>query len=433
MKKSNSFFITILFSLLLLFYSCATSPVNDEKKQSEENQQVITEKTDNEEEKKQIVIIEEKAQKNDTSSNQAESENKKSTINLLFGGDIMAHNENYIVDDYNKIWASVKDDIHKSDLAFANIESPLDQTKEASAYPYFNMKKDYIKSAIDAGFNVFSLCNNHTFDKGLNGIKETNRTVTELSTEYKEKGRDLYFSGIRKTHKAEYSYNIITKNDWTILFLPVTEILNLQEAKDYINYSKPDEEGRKALIEYCKKLREKNPCDLFIISFHTAEPEYIRSYTKEQSSLYQKLLDAGADIVWANHAHIIKDRKIIINTKDNSQKIIMYGNGNTISGQRRNPALSSKNPIGERDNTGDGLLYRVIFTKTDKAAKPVISYAKPIYITTYINTARHFILKKLDDDFINYLYNVKRNDWAEYIKRRKSITEENTKDLIEWQ
>ena len=423
-----------------MFFSCSTTKEIISGKQTELSE--TSEPSANQDDSTQTaysLTSEEKTDENKSSTDVIINETPgSSSITLLFAGDIMAHEENYIVDDFSKIWVDVKEIISQADLAFANIESPIDQTKKVSAYPYFNMSKQYAEAAVEAGFDVFSLCNNHTFDKGINGIQETLKSVNEITEKYSTKENPLYFSGTRETYKGEYTYNLIEKNGWKILFLPITEILNLPEARDYVNYSKDTEEGRELLIKYCKSLREKNPCDLFIISFHTSEPEYIRSYKKSQTQLYEKLLEAGVDVVWANHAHIIKDRKIIINTQDGTQKVIMYGNGNTISGQRRAPVLTSKNPNGERDNTGDGLLYKITFTKNNRnsadstESKPKITFAKPIFITTYINTANHFILRKLDDEFINYLYNVNRTEWAEYIKRRKSINEEYTKDLIEW-
>ena len=87
------------------------------------------------------------------------------TISLLFAGDIMAHSVNYVISDYPKIWRDVKYMIEPCDLAFANIEAPIDDTQKPQSYPNFNMPQAYIEAAVDAGFDVFSLCNNHTNDQ----------------------------------------------------------------------------------------------------------------------------------------------------------------------------------------------------------------------------------------------------------------------------
>ena len=355
-------------------------------------------------------------------------------IKLLFAGDIMAHTNNYHISSFDKIWRDVKYLIDGNDFVFANIEAPIDTTKPVSNYPNFNMPQNYVQAAVDAGFNVFSLCNNHSNDQYLDGIKETLKTVDRICEQAAKNAnpRSLYFSGLKNSKESEFSYNIIEKSGWKILFLPMTELLNRPDFSEYINYIKTDDASRNEFIDYVKKLREKNPCTIFILSFHTAEPEYTRNITSRQEKFYKELIKNGVDIIWANHAHIIKNRKIIVDTETNCDKLIMYANGNTISGQRRNPDLTSKNPNGERDNTGDGLFYKVTLKK-DNNGSVKIRKCEPIFITTYINTANEFVLKPLNQDFVNYLYSVPRTNWAKYIERRININQEATKDLIEWQ
>ena len=360
----------------------------------------------------------------------------KDTITLLFAGDIMAHSVNYYITTYEKIWRDVRDVISAQDLAFANIEAPIDTTKSAASYPSFNMTRKYVQAAVDAGFDVFSLCNNHTNDQYKNGILETLKTTQAITEHTKEQlGNDIYFSGTKDKADASLSaltYNYFEASGWKILFLPITELLNRPDASDYINFIKPTDESRKAFVQYAKELRQKNPCDLFIISIHTSEPEYTRNITERQNQYYMDLLEAGADVVWANHAHIIKDRKVVVDTKNKRDKLIMYANGNTISGQRTKPELTSKNPTGERDNTGDGLFYIVTMHKEKDGSTKIIK-CEPYFITTYINTANEYVIKPLNQSFVDYLYDVPRTNWAKYIERRIKINKEATKDYIEWQ
>ena len=355
------------------------------------------------------------------------------TISLLFAGDIMAHSVNYVISDYPKIWRDVKYIIEPADLAFANIEAPVDDTKKPQNYPNFNMPQSYVEAAIDAGFDVFSLCNNHTNDQGLSGIQETQKTSKRLVQRSKERGEEIYFSGLKDGKKADFTYNLIEKKGWKILFLPVTEILNQPSYSDYINFIENSESARNAFVAKVKELRQKNPCDLFVISIHANETEYTRTILDWRDEFYMQLLQAGADIIWANHAHIIKDRKYIFYHETNSQKVIMYANGNTISGQRTKPELTSSNPTGERDNTGDGLMVKLTFKKQENGNPPTLINSENFFITTYINTANEYVVKPLNQDFIDYLWEVPRSDWARYIKRRIEINKKYTKDIILWQ
>lgn len=446
----------VLFSFVL--FSCSSAPKNNklgfclEVQPSKENQPSKDNPSSNEELSKgsskntsktvsksdlpegvsdiQSDFANAKRQKNDYLNNN-EQKSDEDEITLLFGGDIMAHSVNYQISSYEKIWRDVKYLLDNNDFVFGNLEAPVDTTKAASSYPNFNMTRKYVMAAVDAGFNVLSLCNNHTNDQGLSGILQTEVTMKSIKDEKNQAGEEFYYSGL-KQKDGNFSFNIIEKNEWKILFLPVTELLNRPDYSEYINFIKTDDNSRKKFIDYVKSLKENNQCTLFILSLHTSEPEYTRNVTERQEKFYKDLLSAGVDIIWANHAHIIKNRKIIVNTKNENDKLIMYANGNTISGQRRNPDLTSKNPNGERDNTGDGLLYRVILKKEDNGSVK-IKKCEPIFITTYINTAYEFVIKPLNDSFVQYLYDVPRTNWAKYIERRIKINYEATKDLIEWQ
>ena len=367
-------------------------------------------------------------------------------FSITFAGDIMAHSVNHNITKYDKIWKDVKQYIECTDLAVGNIESPVDTTKEISSYPTFNLPKRYVEAAIDAGFDAFSLANNHTFDQGESGIQQTIITTEKITAEYAAAGKKVYFSGLKKSKNDDYTYNLIEKNGWKILFLPISEILNFPYKNQPMNFVQPTEKARKEFALWCKKLRQDNPCDLFIISIHANEPEYTRKITKAQRTYYHSLLNEGeADVIWANHAHIIKDREFVFDSKTGRQKLIMYANGNTISGQRTKPELENKNPTGERDNTGDGLLYNVTFYREKRyneesfdengcTVNPVKIYSvEPVFITTYINTAWEFVLKPLNQEFVDYLKEAGRTDWKQYIERRITINNEQTKDLITWQ
>lgn len=379
-----------------------------------------------------INIQTEAPEQTSTESKKTDDSKPRDHITLLFTGDIMAHSVNYQISSYSKIYKDIKFYLDQADLTFANLEAPVDTTKPASSYPNFNMTEKYLQAAVDAGFDVFSLCNNHTNDQFQSGILETIKTTKKIIDKTENQGEKVYFSGIKESPEAAFTYNIIENHGWKILFLPVTELLNRPDASAYINFIKTDDKSRNNFIQYIKELKEKNPCDLFVLSLHTSEPEYTRNITSRQNQFYMDLISTGVDVVWANHAHIIKNRKVIVNTKEKRDKLIMYANGNVISGQRTKPDFNSKNPDGERDNTGDGLFYKVIFKKDTKGSVK-IEKAEPIFITTYINTANEYVLKPLNQDFVDYLYEVPRLNWAKYIERRIKINQDATKDLIEWQ
>lgn len=246
-----------------------------------------------------------------------------------------------------------------------------------------------------------------------------------------ENSNKIYFSGIKNIPNSEITYKIIEYNSWRIIFCAITEILNQNIGKEYINFVNYTEQGRNDFIKTVNNIRHSNESDIFILSIHSNETEYVKDVKESRKKYYHSLLENGVDVIWANHPHIVRERELIGDKNSKKiKKIILYGNGNTISGQRRNPQF--KNPENSRDNTGDSLMFFADFSKDLQTGETYISRTKPYYITTYINTAWNFVIKNLDEDFINYLEENNRSDWKEYIKKRKEITEQ-TKETIIWQ
>ena len=179
--------------LCILFFSCKSSQI--EKKEVVEQKKQI----ENQIETEKSTTIQKK---------------QNNEITLLFGGDIMAHSVNYAITNYAKIWKDITPLLQSSDLAFANIEAPIDTTKKHSSWPNFNMTYNYVNASITAGFNVFSLCNNHTNDQGLTGIQETAKTTKALQTAAKNQNKDIYFSGIKNSPNDSFSYNLIEGDNY---------------------------------------------------------------------------------------------------------------------------------------------------------------------------------------------------------------------------
>ena len=72
-------------------------------------------------------------------SGESSEENENPSISLVFAGDIMAHETNYKSGNFNLIWQDIKPLVSSGDLSFANIEAPVNDDMEWSAYPQFNM------------------------------------------------------------------------------------------------------------------------------------------------------------------------------------------------------------------------------------------------------------------------------------------------------
>ena len=365
---------------------------------------------------------------------------------LSFSGDIMAHDVNFNMKDYNKIYEGVQEFLSKDDFSFCNIEMPVADQLPLSTYPAFNVHSNYVEAAINAGFDVFSFANNHTNDHQVKGIKGTIASFDKLQKDFKKKKRLLYFSGVREDKNQDFKPVLIKKNGFKILFLAVTEILNSYDSsKDLVYYSPSSPEGSRILAEKIKKMREDMPCDLFVLSVHVNEPEYKREVLKEKRERFRLFAKAGADIIWANHPHVVQEWEMATvecdattnasscdsNTSDVTSWVVkpndikpskfykkaffIYSLGNFISGQRRN--LNYQNPSHYWEYTGDSVLMQLKFQDASLSLENVKVF--PVFITTY-NGKDGIVVKQLKPDWISSLPKAEKNYYNKRLELMQS-------------
>ncbi len=343
------------------------------------------------------------------------------SLSLVFAGDVMSHTENFTTSDFNKIWDSIRDDVSACDLAFCNLEAPVNENLPFESYPTFNMKHSYPQAAIDCGFNVISLSNNHTNDKGIAGIAGTREWASSVMEKTAESSRPVYMAGLKED--GQFSYSVIKKNGFTILYTAMTEILNSMTGHSEINYVPATKKDRSHFVEYAKKLRENHPCDIFVVSIHTNEKEYVLTVEQNVKEFYYELLHSGVDVITSNHPHVIRPVELFGSMESGKIiKAIMYANGNTISGQRR--IMNMEHPEDIRQYTGDGLLVYLTFTRDFLSEKIYISNSRTEFITTYVDEENDWIIKKLDDNFIRKLEEQGKNGKAEFFLQRKKLLEQ---------
>lgn len=411
MIKTLKILATVFF--VLATFSCATTNVHEKSfmENPEEN-----EKNQDTEDAKEQKSNEEKIP--------PKSVEKISEISMVFAGDIMAHSTNYKTGNFGAIWKYVADFVSSTDLSFGNIEAPVDNTKDWANYPAFNMKQSYVEAAIDAGFNVFSLSNNHTNDQGQKSIAETKK--------YFDNRENIWSSGVKDSSNDGLNYTLIEKtaedgSQWKVLFVAVTEVLNSYVASGYVNFYPPSKSKRDSLKESLKQIAQENQHDLFVFSIHCSEPEYILAVTEDHKNFYRELIkECGVDIVWSNHPHVTKEwEKLTDDEKreDNRDAFIMYANGNTISGQRYAPKFT--NPESGDENVGDGVMIKVVAKKKelDGQFQNMSFEIEPKFITTYITPGKQYVIRFLDDDFIRSLDMAGVNNWRDYMKSRKRVME----------
>ena len=384
------------------------------------------------------------------------SANNTPPLVLTFAGDLMAHTVNFNMKMYDLIYTDVEKILHNDDLSFVNIETPVCDALPLSTYPNFNVHTPYLRAAVQAGFDVLSFANNHTNDHGTTGI---DGTLTAVRTVQKERlAVDVFppflaFSGLKDSENEHIQVTPVFYQGWNILFCSVTEILNSYDSsKNRLYYSAPTKQGRATLLSAIKEARNRYPCDLFILGLHLNEPEYVRTVSEAKKAWFKQLGEAGIDIIWAHHPHVMQpwetimvERPVLLRNPSsenavapavtdsdssaggvavsqfdehtavatepigisNMEEVVileqckvfcMYSMGNFISGQRWHTRFDD--PAHYREYTGDAVLLQLTYTQ-NKAGRADFSVL-PLLITQY-NEPEYPVVKRFTQEWIDTL------------------------------
>ena len=265
-----------------------------------------------------------KENKKETAEVKKEPEVKTSKLSLVMVGDGLLHSSVYNdaykdgVYDFKPQLEYIKPIVQNYDLAFYNQESILGGTSIGlSDYPTFNSPWEFGDAMIDAGFNLVSLANNHTMDRGEKAIIN--------SCEY-WKTKDVLTAGSYCSSEEANEIKIKEKNGikYTLLaYTYGTNGISIPSGKEYLVNLYSDEKAKNDI----EKVRDK--VDLLIVSMHWGT-EYRSEPTEEQQRQANYLSSLGVDIIIGTHPHVIEPITYINDT------LVIYSLGNFISAQSTN-------------------------------------------------------------------------------------------------
>lgn len=251
-----------------------------------------------------------------------EEKTEDSILSLVMVGDSLIHEAVYAdaktSDGYNfmPMLEEMKSIISSFDLAFYNQETILGGSELGlSTYPRFNSPYEVGDAFLDAGFNLVSLANNHTLDRGEQAI---------LNSVQYWKEKDAYVAGSNRSEEERNRILIREQNGISYAFLAYTcwtNGLQVPSGKTYL-LNQFDKETVKRDIE---SVRDR--VDLLIVSMHWGEEyEFIPNY--DQREIASFLAELGVDIIIGHHPHVVQPIEFIEDT------LVVYSLGNFLSAQR---------------------------------------------------------------------------------------------------
>lgn len=269
------------------------------------------------------------------------------TATLAVCGDIMSHmpqtNDAWSITenkyDYSTMISGATEWVSKADYAVANLETTFAGGPDYSGYPSFNTPDELSDALKQAGFDMLLTANNHSMDRGYDGLVRTldvldERGIAHVGTyrtqEERDKNSGVLVADVGGISVAFLGYTYGTNG------IPVADdkmfSINLFNTDYMTNTSNLDREKLLQDLNYAESL----DTDLIAVMIHWGT-EYQIQQNSYQQEVAQFLFDNGADIILGGHPHVLQPMKLYIKTEQNgeqTQGFICYSLGNFISAQK---------------------------------------------------------------------------------------------------
>ncbi len=339
-------------------------------------------------------------------------------LSLLFIGDIMGHDaqiesaydsisETY---NYTPVFEKIKPIIQEYDFSIANLEVTL-AGKPFKGYPQFSSPDALAIAAKKAGIDVFMTANNHSCDRGKEGILRTIRVLDSLEIPHTGTFKDNF-------SRSKNNLLVLEKNGIKIGLLNYTYGTNgiQPPAPTVVNGI-----DTALIVQDILNTELKKP-DKLIVVLHWGT-EYQRQPNKQQEDLSEFLFRKGVDVIIGSHPHVVQRLEYHAETEKTKERFIVYSLGNFISNQRA--------------KTKDGGIMASLTFSRDKEGK--VSISDKGYILTWVNrTANHkkyafeiLPCAKVEKDNFEGLDSLSKKKIQYYIKDTRHLLESENKNVFE--
>ena len=274
---------------------------------------------------------------------ETESESESAEIRIQFVGDILLHptypgsveiartGDNTF--DFHPFLRYISPYID-GDLSIANMETPVDViggNQDLSTFPFFNVPFEILEALQYAGFNHLISANNHSFDRGFNGL---------LATVQNFERAEINHTGMYTTEEAFNTPTILDVNGIQVGIIAYTDSVNGLE--DFVpdpmlpfavrRFRSHSLDDIPFMTEDISNLRVAG-AELVIVALHWGA-EYVDEPTEMQRQIARELSEAGADVIMGKHSHTVQPVEWH-EREDGSRALIIYSLGNFLADQTR--------------------------------------------------------------------------------------------------
>lgn len=223
--------------------------------------------------------------------------------------------------DFTEAYAPMREFYQQFDLNWLNQETLVNDAFAPSAYPMFSTPGDITDTLYDLGFRVFSVSNNHSYDKGAEGIAASREHWAAMPD-------DVAVAGFYNLETYD-DYVYQTVNGITFGYLSYTESTNGLPTPEGSEYGIVYLDDRETIAAQIAAMRPN--CDVLVVSCHWGV-EGSHETTEFQTQTAQWLADQGVDLIIGTHPHVTQTAQWLTGANGNTA-FVAYSLGNFINAQ----------------------------------------------------------------------------------------------------
>ena len=225
---------------------------------------------------------------------------------------------------FDYCYANLLDFYAQQDINWINQETLCSKELAPSTYPCFSTPGECAEALYRAGFRVFSLSNNHTYDKGAVGIAATLRFWETMP-------EDVITTGLWKGEVDYGRIPIQTVDGVKIAYLSYTEHTNGIPRNSKMTANIIYTSQQDVMEQQVRAARQE--ADFVVVGVHWGV-EDSHNITQAQRTLAQSLADWGADVIIGTHPHVLQDAEWRT-AADGRNVFVAYSLGNFLSTQSK--------------------------------------------------------------------------------------------------
>ncbi|MEN0059494.1 MAG: CapA family protein [Bdellovibrio sp.] len=265
---------------------------------------------------------------------------------IIFHGALLQQAMNENKGGFAALWKPVQPLMDQADLLYGNLEGPAAEKinaqgqfvagagdlydpqgsiyspgSEGISYT-FNFHPEGVKALQKSGFEVLSLANNHSADRGRLGLDKTLELFESLN---------LVGYGTKHSQKSANWYSLVQKKGLRLAFVGCTYETNGGGYADQILKCYRAGVSNPQVLNLIKDLSAK--VDLVVFTPHWGT-EYSFNVNAQQKRLAEDALAAGARVILGSHPHVLQATEVRRDPRGEVTALIAYSLGNWVTNQQ---------------------------------------------------------------------------------------------------